>query len=191
MTGNASVSAGTFTLTYNGQETSPLPYNATVKDVADALEALSSIPWVGAVHVYGDSGPQVPEGTTLDNGGNYEILILTDWDSPEISVDSTGLTGGTYGISTIANGSGNLSPPTVWTPDMVRLRWGTTGSYTDWVSADAGLSTSPAIKAWLETFDEVDPDDVPFDGDHARFVYWFGGWHDLEDLPCGVFKGNT
>ncbi len=40
-------SAGTFTLTFNGATTDPLPFNATAAEVQDALNALSSIGGVG------------------------------------------------------------------------------------------------------------------------------------------------
>lgn len=40
---DAGVSAGTFTLTYSGQETSAIPHNATAAQVKSALEGLSTI----------------------------------------------------------------------------------------------------------------------------------------------------
>lgn len=47
---------GTFTLTFGGQTTSPIPYNATASQVAAALQALSSI-GAGNVSVTGGPGP--------------------------------------------------------------------------------------------------------------------------------------
>jgi hypothetical protein len=45
---------GTFTLTFNGQTTAPLPYNATAAQVDTALEALSNI---GANNIQTSGGP--------------------------------------------------------------------------------------------------------------------------------------
>ena len=45
---------GTFTLTFNGQTTAPLPFNATAAQIDAALEALSNI---GADNIQTSGGP--------------------------------------------------------------------------------------------------------------------------------------
>lgn len=78
--------SGTFTLTYDGQTTSNIAYNATAAQVQSALEALSNID-PGDVAVTGNGTSAVPwtvqfKGPKANNG----IMLI---------INSSGLTGGT------------------------------------------------------------------------------------------------
>jgi hypothetical protein len=90
-----SPSSGTFTLTFGGQQTAPIPYNATAAAIDAALEALSSI-GVGGVTVGGGPLPTTP--VTID----FNIIPACGpgGDIPALTVDNTGVTGGTYTVAT-------------------------------------------------------------------------------------------
>ena len=76
---------GTFTLTYNGQTTTGIAYNAIAAAVQSALEALSNIA-PGDVTVGGGPGPGTPYTLTFASvQGNVA----------QLSASGTGLTGGT------------------------------------------------------------------------------------------------
>lgn len=88
MTATGTVSGGTYTLTFNGQVTAPIAYNASAAAVQAALEALSNI---------------VP-GDVLVGGGPFPATPLTftffgnlSGDVAQLSVQTAGLTGSTPG----------------------------------------------------------------------------------------------
>jgi hypothetical protein len=83
-----SPSAGTFTLTYNGQTTSGIAYNAAASAVDTALEALSSI-GAGNVTVTGNAGG--PYTVTFTGPLANSPLALTG--------SGAGLTGGTFSVA--------------------------------------------------------------------------------------------
>lgn len=88
--------AGTFTLTFNGQTTAPIAYNATAAAVKTALVALNNIT-AGDVDTAGGAFPGTPVTVTFK--GAYE-----DTDVPSLTASSTGLTGGTIAVSTTTPG---------------------------------------------------------------------------------------
>ncbi|OYV92990.1 MAG: hypothetical protein B7Z73_04055, partial [Planctomycetia bacterium 21-64-5] len=70
-TAGAPASGGTFTLTYQGQTTGPIPYNATAAQVAAALDSLPNIGSPGALNLPAPAGGNVYV-TTLGTGpDNY------------------------------------------------------------------------------------------------------------------------
>lgn len=82
---NGGPTGGTFTLTFDGETTAPVAYNATAATVRQALEALANIN-PGDVAVSGSaSGPY-----TVTFGGQY-----AETDVPTMTASATGLTGGT------------------------------------------------------------------------------------------------
>jgi hypothetical protein len=87
--------AGTFTITFNGQTTSAIAYNATAAVVQAALEALSNVD-PGDVTV---SGGPLPAQVTLTFGGRYSAT-----DVPQITITPT-LTGGTVTVATSTVGA--------------------------------------------------------------------------------------
>lgn len=94
---------GTFTLTYSGQTTAAIAYNATAAAVQDALEALSNIA-VGDVFVTGNAG------------GPYTIKFRAGLGNvAAITASGAGLTGGTspgvtMATTTTGAGSGKFGP---------------------------------------------------------------------------------
>ncbi len=76
---------GTFTLTFNGQTTAPLPFNATAAQVDTALEALSN---VGADNIQTSGGPA--------NTANVNVFFrraLQQTNQNQITADGSALTG--------------------------------------------------------------------------------------------------
>lgn len=68
---------GAFTLTFGGQTTQALPYNATAAQVSRALEDLASIGW-GNVLVTGGPGPGTPYVVTfLHDLGSQNVALMT------------------------------------------------------------------------------------------------------------------
>jgi hypothetical protein len=86
---------GTFTLTWNGQTTSAIAYNATAAAVQSALRALSNMPESG-VTVTGGPGPGTPYVVTFTDGANVAQMTasgsFTGGTTPAVAVTTT--TGG-------------------------------------------------------------------------------------------------
>ncbi|HEU0214290.1 MAG TPA: ThuA domain-containing protein, partial [Jiangellaceae bacterium] len=89
---------GTFTLTFKGQTTAPLPFNATAAQIDTALEALSS---VGANNVQVTGGP-VNSATATTSV--YFRRALQQADQPPLTGDGAALTGATLAIATPQEG---------------------------------------------------------------------------------------
>ena len=109
---------GTFTLSYGGQTTAPLAYNATASDVQSGLH-LSSL-GEGGVSV---SGPA---------GGPWVITFqgtLADQDVPQITADGSGLVGTTQ-ITT------SISPPADHDKTVVATLSSSSGYVLDSVASD-------------------------------------------------------
>lgn len=85
-------SAGNFTLTFNGQTTAPIVYNAAAAVVQTALQALSTI---GAGGVTVGGGPANTTALTFTFAGT-----LANTAQPLITATLTGLTGATGGVIT-------------------------------------------------------------------------------------------
>jgi PKD repeat protein/type 1 glutamine amidotransferase len=88
---------GTFTLTFNGQTTAPLAFNATAAQVAAALGALSNI---GAANIQATAGPVNTANVLVTWKGTFE-----EQDVATLTSDATGLTGTTPTI-TVGVGAG-------------------------------------------------------------------------------------
>jgi hypothetical protein len=84
---SSGASAGTFTLSYRGELTAPLPYTATNTAIQTALTGLSTL---GSGNVTVSGGPANTTASVITFGGT---LAATAVDL--IVVDKTGLTGGT------------------------------------------------------------------------------------------------
>lgn len=80
---------GTYTLTWNGQETGNIAYNASAAVVLTALEALSNIP-VGTLRVTQTVAASPAFTYTIEFGGS-----LGETDVAALTSDPTNLTGGT------------------------------------------------------------------------------------------------
>ena len=92
----AGATAGTFTLTFEGEETNPIAFDASAAAVQTELEMLSNLD-AGDVVV---SGAQLPDGPiTIEFTGN-----LAATDVGQIALDATGLTDGTPTVTTTVEG---------------------------------------------------------------------------------------
>ena len=94
---------GTFTLTFNGQTTAPIAYNATAAQIDAALEALSNI---GANNIQTSGGPV--------NTANVNVFFrraLQQADQPQITANGAGLTGTARRRSTHRDGAGGRLVP--------------------------------------------------------------------------------
>jgi PKD repeat protein len=109
----ANATGGTFTLTFNGQTTAPLAFNATAAQVDAALEALST---VGANNIQTSGGP-----LNAVNAQNQPTPVnvffrraLAGTDQPQITANGAGLTGNsptvTAGMAVLANGALGNTP---------------------------------------------------------------------------------
>ena len=99
-----SPTGGTFTLTWSGQTTSAIAYNATAATVQTALEALSNI-GVGDVSVSGSAG------------GPYTVTFTGDLglsDVAAMTASGAGLTGGTTPGVSIATPVAGVAPDATW-----------------------------------------------------------------------------
>lgn len=98
VTVTGSPTGGTYTLTFSGQTTAGIPYNATAAQVKSALEALSNVN-VGDVNVTGGPHPGTPVVVTFV--GQY----LGD-DQTQMTASAAGLTGGTSPAVTVTTTTG-------------------------------------------------------------------------------------
>ncbi|MFJ6069059.1 hypothetical protein ACIQHU_39220 [Streptomyces tendae] len=92
---------GTYTLTFSGQTTAAIPYNATAAQVKSALEALSNVD-VGDVAVSG--GPHPGTAVVVTFGGQY-----LGEDVAQMTASGASLTGGTspaVAVATTTAGGG-------------------------------------------------------------------------------------
>lgn len=92
--------AGTITITFDGETTGSVAYNATATTVQTALEGLSNVN-SGDITVTG--GP-LPGTVTLTFGGRYLGVNVA-----QVTVTPTGLTGGTVTVATTTEGGSTVS----------------------------------------------------------------------------------
>jgi hypothetical protein len=102
MTESGTISGGTYTLTFNGQTTTAIAYNAGPAVIQAALEALSNI-------VPGDIIVTSPGSAGVDT----VVVTITFYGNlsgnvAQITATTTGLTGSTPGI-TMATGTGGVA----------------------------------------------------------------------------------
>jgi hypothetical protein len=119
-----SPTGGTFTLTYSGQTTAAIPYNATAAQVQTALEALSNI-GVGDVVVAGGPGPGSAFSVTFAGAlANTDVAAMTA--TPSLTGGSTPSV--TIGTTTAGGGAGaadglDVAKGLLFAGDM-NVRWG-------------------------------------------------------------------
>lgn len=94
-------SAGTFTITFDGETTEAISFDATAATVQTALEGLSNI---NPGDVAATGGPLPGTAVVLTFGGQYAGVNV-----PEITIDGSGLTGATVTISTTTEGGSGVS----------------------------------------------------------------------------------
>lgn len=122
---------GTFTLTYSGQTTAGIDFDATASEVLSALEALSNIE-PGELAVSGGPGPGTP----------FVIRWLAGALNPaDITASGASLTGGTAPAATavVVSGKGTYADPGAADPNQgvfCRLRSGSLGGNRDLLIPD-------------------------------------------------------
>ena len=100
---------GTFTLTYSGQTTTPIAYNATAANVVTALEALSNI---GAGDVTGANGPLPGTAVNITFTGTLaatDVAAMTA-DANKLIISITTTTAGSAAINEIQRLSVSSTP---------------------------------------------------------------------------------
>lgn len=98
LTTTGTVSGGTFTLTFGGQTTTAIAYNATAATVSTALQALSTI---GSANVTCAGGPLPSTGVTIQFTGilsGTNVGAMSSTDSLTGSTPATVLTVTTAGV---------------------------------------------------------------------------------------------
>ena len=94
-----SPTGGTFTLTFNGQTTQPINFNAASSEVQSKIQAI--LPVSQTVLVTGPAGgPMTPGGPWLVRFAGS----LAGIDQPDMTADSSGLTGGSVKVTTTYRG---------------------------------------------------------------------------------------
>jgi hypothetical protein len=90
--GNGSVTAGTFTITVDGQTTAPIAYNATGWEIYQAVLALAAVADGDIVLDASESTQRLSTGATI----SFLWIGSDGYNTHTTTVNSGGLTGGTY-----------------------------------------------------------------------------------------------
>jgi flagellar hook protein FlgE len=142
LTPDAVATAGTFTLTYDGETTAPIAFNAPttgVGSIQEALEALSGV----------NTGDITVGGTTLAAAGTTTFQFAdTLGDVNMISFDFSGLTGPSQAGSTIAETTKGFKVQGVLGDDATAALENGKITITD---KNAGYSKSDFKMAWSDT----------------------------------------
>lgn len=126
-----SPTGGTWLLSYGGNTTSALAYNATAAQVQAALNALASITSAGGV-------------TVTKVGDNYNVLFNQDGARTELTADAASLTPlSTAGISTLQEGT--VSQPAIY---LVHLQRTVAAYATSFTQVSASAASVSALSAW-------------------------------------------
>lgn len=126
-----SPTGGTWTLSYGGNTTSAIPYNATTAQLQTALNALASITSAGGV-------------TVTKVGDNYNILFNSVGARTELTTNASSLTPlSTAGVATLQVGDG--SKPQIY---LVHLQRTVAGLATTFTQVPASSITVSTITAW-------------------------------------------
>lgn len=131
---------GTFTLTFDGQTTAPIAYNASAATVVAALIALSNI---DAAEVTGSGGALPGSAVDITFAGQYagvNAVLMT--------ASGAGLTGGTspaVAITTPTPGGTGSGTGQTGLTDLYAVRFGMDGFH-------AVATTGPLLQNWLPDF---------------------------------------
>jgi hypothetical protein len=170
---------GTFTLTFDGQTTANIAYNATAAAVQSALEALSNIN-PSDIAVAGGPGPATPWTVTFavgDDGGQFDgrnvpqmtaTGSFTGGTSPAVAVTTTTGGGGALSVSGVSIASQTYGPTAAGEaipgfPDQIDSLLFSSGS---WLFLDGGnldlglvrdstLNSRNRYRQFTETFEGV------------------------------------
>lgn len=149
-----SPTGGTFTLTFQGQTTAAIAYDASTSSVASALEALSNI-GSGDVTVTGSAGSWTVEFTSA----------LAATDLGQMSGNGTNLTGGSVAVSTTQAAVPNENEQVLLTMSASVTSGTFTLTYDSSESTDIAYNaTSAAVKSALEATASIGSGDVNVSG---------------------------
>lgn len=152
---------GTFTLTFDGQTTAPIAYNATAASVRSALAALTNLE-AGDIAVAGGPGPGTPYTVTFSGGAvdgrNVPQMSaagsFTGGTSPAVAVTTTTGGGGAITVSGVSIASQTYGPTAAGDvlpgfPDQIDALLFPAGSwlFLDGGSLDLGLVRDSALNA--------------------------------------------
>jgi hypothetical protein len=174
LTITGSPTGGTYTLTFDGETTAAIPYNATAADVKDALDDL---PGIGYNDVTVAGGPHPGTAITVAFGGQYEATNVpqmtatgsfTGGSSPAITPTTTtasGTTSTVNGVSIASQVYGNAAAGAAIPgyPDQVDALLFPTGSilFLDGGTLDLGLVRDSTLNSrnryrqFSETFEGI------------------------------------
>ena len=131
---------GTFTLTFQGQTTAGIAFNANAAAVVAALEALSNVD-AGEVTATGGALP----GTAVDVTfvGRYAGI-----NQPQMTGSAAGLTGGTpvLTITTVTAGGGGAGAGQTGLTDLYAVRFGMDAFH------GVAVAGQPLVQTWLPDF---------------------------------------
>lgn len=126
-----SPTGGTFSMSYGGNATSDLPYNATAAQMQTALNALASITSAGGV-------------TVSKVGDNYNILFNQDGTRTELTTDGTSLIPlSSVNVATLQ--SGTSTKPQIF---LVHLQRTVAGLATTFTQTAESQITIDSLGAW-------------------------------------------
>lgn len=153
-------SGGTFTLTFEDETTDPIAYNASAGAVESALEALDNIE-EGEVSVTGSAG------------GPYTVTFQMDRDVDEMTINTSGLVGGSVSVTTIVQGAPGRNERQRVSAGGGSFALTFDGQTTGAIAADASAATVKTALESLSTVDTVNVTkgapywEVEFVGDHT------------------------
>lgn len=103
--------SGTYTLSYNGYTTTPIPHNANAAAIQAALEALGSI---GAGNVAVTGGPLSATGPTVPAVVTFQGVLAAQ-NVPLLTIDVSSIVGGgTAAVTVTTPGQGLYDPKAGW-----------------------------------------------------------------------------
>lgn len=110
LVGNASVSAGNFTITIDGVTTASIAFNADTATIVDALNAAldTASRDFFCITRTSHADRRLSSGDTI--GIDVVSIGTDDEDLALMTIDSSGLTGGTYSVAGVSDGSGTTHP---------------------------------------------------------------------------------
>jgi len=161
---------GTFTLTFDGETTGPIDFDATNAEMDTALEALSNI-GVGEVTVTGGPGPGTAFTVTFSSSlGNV----------PQMTANGAGLTGGTTPTVTVTTttGGNNLTDVGYRAPEVGTEAVPNGVSLEFWTAAidDGAYASQLPYFHWVLPRSKIRPSDAwALNGENA-LLPGFEGW---------------
>jgi len=140
---------GTFTLTYNAEETTAIAYDATAADVAAAINALPQFASVAVCSGTGGALPGAAVDITFDDGGYQGTdLALMTIDASELAMNITETTPGVP--PTNEQQAIDISGQSIHGGDFTLTFWGNTTAAINYNATAAALETALELLASID-----------------------------------------